>query len=264
MSVAAVPELRSFEAALAGRTAELLAGGDRLSAAFERDGWVALGPLVESGWEDRARAEARALIDGAARRCDITVSVTGDSPRRMELVGQAAIAAQGGLLPTLYASEATLALVCAVAGRVVTRCPYQPERFILSALSRPGDTHGWHWDDYPYALVWVLDAAAAGAGGVLEFVPRTVWDKRDPQVAAFLRRGPIGRAHVRSGEAYLLRSDTTLHRVSEILPGSGRRIAFAMAFADAGDGRLVTHETTECLYGVDASTGATDASIQAR
>jgi len=255
----------SFEEALAGRMAELLSDGGRISAAFARDCWVPLGPLIASGWEDRLRREARALLDVAARRCDLTVRATGDTPRRLDLVGQAAIAAHGGLLPRLYASDATLALVAAVSGRAVTPCPYEPERFILSALSRPGDTHGWHWDDYPYALVLVLDAALPGTGGELEFVPGTVWNKNDPQVAAIVRRGPVRRASVRSGEAYLLRSDTTLHRVTEIGPRGVRRIAFAMAFADANDARAVTHETTERLYGSDAATSAaTDASIQAK
>ena len=267
MSAAAEREAGSFEAALAACTAEPLAESHELSAAFRRDGWVPLGRLLEAVWEERLRREAHDLVASAALRRDVTVGVTGNSPRRMEIVGQSMIAAHGGLLPRLYAAESILALVAAVAGRPVRRCPYEPERFILSVLAKPGDTHGWHWDDYPYALVFIVDGPAPGGGGLLEFVPRTVWNKDDPRVAAFVRRGPVGRAHLRSGDAYLLRSDTTLHRVSELGPGSGRRIAFAMAFADVDDDRIVTHETTECLYGSSVPAGATratEASIQAR
>lgn len=166
----------------------------------------------------------------------------------MRTVGQREIAAAAPMLTELYYAESTRAMVSAISGVGAEICPFEPERFVLSSLSATGDTHGWHWDDYAFALVWVIDAPATGEGGEIELITDIEWNKRDPRLAEALAARTVAHHFVAGGEAYLLRSDTTLHRVSELARDS-QRVAYAMAYASPADRfRAVTHETTAQLY----------------
>ena len=63
--------------------------------------------------------------------------------------------------------------------------PFEPEEFVATRMQFAGDTHGRHWDDYAFALVMVLHAPKWG--GAVETIADTVWNKRDPQVDAYVR-----------------------------------------------------------------------------
>jgi hypothetical protein len=86
-------------------------------------------------------------------------------------------------------------------------------------------------------------------GGWVEFVPRTVWDKNDPDtVARVLRERVVERRdHVRD-DIYLLRGDTCMHRVAP-LAGDAFRLVLNLAWASGEDLRKpVSHETLNALY----------------
>jgi hypothetical protein len=68
------------------------------------------------------------------------------------------------------------------------RRPYEPEQFVITALDQDGDTHGWHWDDYSFALVWIIDCPPVAYGGFVQCVPHTEWDKNDPRLHKWLSR----------------------------------------------------------------------------
>lgn len=218
-----------------------------LRAQFRDEAYVELDDLIPPSLRALLRAETTALLDAHARRRDLRIAATGQTPRRYALLSYEAIMRHGTLAPAIYASPALQAFLGAIAAASVVPVPYAPERIIATRLERAGDSHGWHWDDYPYALVWVLRAPPPAAGGGVEFVPGTVWDKRDPQVARYLRERPVVRRSPRPGVAYLLRADTTLHRVAP-LAESGLREVLTFSYADADDARRdVTHETLEAL-----------------
>ncbi|MEU8435238.1 hypothetical protein AB0F18_20410 [Streptomyces sp. NPDC029216] len=87
-----------------------------------------------------------------------------------------------------------------------------------------GDTHGVHTDDYPYALVLFLEAPDTPAdGGLLQYVPHT-------SALDVLDNGPVHTRHHRAGDAYLLRSDTTAHRVSPLSRPGVRRTVLNFAY----------------------------------
>lgn len=238
-----------FERDLAEHLALLRAEcADALREQFRAESWVRVGRLLPQSWEHRAREEARALLERCGVRRDVRIAQTGNSPRRLCNVRQSEIAAGAQVLPALYYAEATRRLVSCIAGNDVQLCPFEPERFVLQALSRVGDTHGWHWDDYAYALVHVIEVPPDDAGGAVEYLPGVPWEKSRPRIAEHLAAGSVRVRRPASGEAYLLRSDTTLHRVAP-LERDATRVAYAMAYAHADDlARPITHETTEELY----------------
>jgi hypothetical protein len=140
-----------------------------------------------------------------------------------------------------------LALLSDVAGEAVVPVPYEPEELIATRLESAGDTHGWHWDDYGFALVWVLRAPPPSDGAALEFVTGVPWCKTDPRLEAILAERVPVRAHVAGGTVYLLRTDTTLHRVTP-LRRDVRRDALCFSYAAARDvARDVSHETLEAI-----------------
>lgn len=86
-------------------------------------------------------------------------------------------------------------------------------------------------------------------------VPHTVWHKKDPAIWPVLRDHPIQTHILERGDVYLLRAESTLHRVYPLLSDS-RRLIVNMAWASAADLRRPTsHETVETLWSAPARDG---------
>jgi hypothetical protein len=217
-------------------------------AEFARRGFVELTPLIGAELRERIAGEATAALDAFSLRRDVRIPATGMSPRRYRIVPRDAIAAACPRAAAYYRSPELLGLLAHVAGEPVAPVPYVPEEFIATRLERAGDTHGWHWDDYAFALVWVVRAPAASGGAALEFVADVPWRKDAPRVEAILAARPPSRVQVGAGTVYLLRADTTLHRVAPLVR-DGLRDALCFSYAAVRDlTRDVTHETLDYIF----------------
>jgi hypothetical protein len=86
----------------------------------------------------------------------------------------------------------------------------------------------------------------------LEFVPDTVWNKQQPDIARIVRTRAVRTVALVAGDVYLMRSNTTLHRVAPVRVG--RRTVLNMAFASVADPATVTsHETVDRLWSVEGA-----------
>ncbi|WP_156371054.1 HalD/BesD family halogenase, partial [Nocardia arizonensis] len=194
----------------------------RLTAArrdLDRRGAVLVSWLVPAAVRYAVAVEAVQLAEQAGVRRDLTFAETDFTPRRLTNVRQDQIVKQGDTIRRVYESGAVAKAIAAVTGQSVYPCPYEPEQFVITQLDRPGDTHGWHWDDYSFALVWVAETPDPTDGGFVECVPNTVWDKRRPGIEQILRERTIHRLAAKPGAVYLMRTTTTLHRVYPIRRG---------------------------------------------
>ncbi|MDE1674890.1 hypothetical protein [Nocardia gipuzkoensis] len=222
----------------------------RMTAAqdnLERYGAALVSWLVPASVRYAVAAEAIHLAERCGARRDLAFAETGFTPRRMRNVRRSQIAASGVAIREAYESPELTAVVAAVAGQSVYSCPYEPEQFVVTQLARPGDTHGWHWDDYSFALVWVAECPNPLDGGFVECVPGTVWDKRRPGIEQVLRDRAVHRLEAGPGQVYLMRASTTLHQVHPIR--RGRRTIVNMAFASEDElCRPVSHETMDALW----------------
>jgi hypothetical protein len=190
----------------------------------------------------------RAMANAGVRR-DMALPTTDESVRRYRLAGRAALAAASTTIDAFYRNADVLATLAQIVGEPIVPVPYEPEEYLATQLERAGDEHGWHWDDYAYALVFVLQAAPLGAGGELELIRDVPWHKSNPRVHEYVARGPIERFGLPSGSAYLLRAATTLHRVAP-LRVDARRTMVCFSYASQADlGRPIAHETLEALLG---------------
>ncbi|MEV3989945.1 hypothetical protein AB0J57_13675 [Streptomyces sp. NPDC049837] len=190
---------------------------------FGDSGYVPLHGLLDPSLLSLLRQEALRL-EKAGRRRDFTMECMDGSPRHLTTLGGQVIARQSALIPRLYADDAMVRLVSRLTGENIVTVADPVERHVLNILHRQGDTHGAHTDDYPYALVLFLEAPASTAdGGLLEYVPGTrhLDDLRTPTARS---------VHHRPGDAYLLRSDTTAHRVTPLTRAGLRRTVLNFAY----------------------------------
>src|SRR3546814_3617246 len=75
-----------------------------------------------------------------------------------------------------------------IAREEVLPCPDISEELFMARQERKGDTHGLHWGDYSFALIWILQAPPIEVGGLLQCVPHNSWNKEKPRVNEYLCR----------------------------------------------------------------------------
>ncbi|MBS0444624.1 MAG: hypothetical protein JSR59_01625 [Proteobacteria bacterium] len=227
-------------------------GADAIREARRRflaEGLVRL-PLLLSPQDRRLLLdEAVGLLDACGKRRDFKMEQTDGSPRRMRNVGGKDVAARSPMLCELYNDRQLRELVSAVIGEPALACPYDQERIVVTSLQQIGDTHGWHWDDYSIALVWVLQAPPIASGGLVQCVPHTRWNRDAPQILEHIVSSPIRTYYFDSGEIYLMQTRDTLHRVHPIVKLGCERIIMNFAYATKADTDLVdNHETVDALW----------------
>ncbi|MET9340059.1 MULTISPECIES: HalD/BesD family halogenase [unclassified Nonomuraea] len=223
---------------------------DELSAArqkFAAHGFATASFLVPPSIKEAVSGDVLSLIEESGVRRDLRFKETGGTPRRMRNVTRAEIAERSSVIPALYESEALVGLLSEIVDEPVLACPYEPEQYVITRLEHNGDTHGWHWDDYSFALVWVVECPPAEHGGFVQCVPGTTWNKQDPAIHRAFLGNPTLSFEVRAGDLYVMRTNTTLHRVYPI--SAGVRTIINMGYAAKSDLETVlTHETMDTLW----------------
>jgi hypothetical protein len=194
--------------------------------------------------------EVHELLATAAQRRDLTVASTGNSPRRYDAISRDDIVAGSTLIPSLYRSPALLRWLAGITGEEeMIAVPHEPEEILITRMAEPGDSHGWHWDDYPFAMIWLIEAPPAQDGATVEFIPHTVWNKENPRIEEHLTEHEIRRLNPVTGSIYLLRADTALHRVAPLTREGAVRTVLVLSFATPADlTRKVSHESMADVY----------------
>jgi len=213
-----------------------------------RDGYVKISDYLPRTVMASLQSDVKSIVDQAARRIDISVKATGNTPRKMSTVNFEDINKYGKFAPSLYGLKPLRNFLDLIAGHQVRDCEYQPERMTITKQEKPGDTHGWHWGDYQYALIFIVEAPPIDAGGLLQCVPHTTWDKKNPGINEFLRDNSIRSYYHQTGDIYFFRTDTTLHRTSP-LERDCLRIILNFTYAGPADlDKERTHETMDEIY----------------
>ncbi|MEH0638485.1 hypothetical protein ACFU6M_12125 [Streptomyces bottropensis] len=192
--------------------------------------------------------ELESMFLSQAKRRDLIIRQSGNTPRKFSNLDRDTLRAGSRVLPSIFRSDALISLLEQIVGSPVHRVPYVPEEYIAARLHKAGDVHGWHWDDYTWALVWIFKMPDAENGGSVEYIKRVPWNRDDPRVGELVEAGPVIRRHPKVGSAYLLKADTALHRVAP-LTYDAERMMICFTFAGEDDlTREVTHESMEALF----------------
>jgi len=179
---------------------------------FARNGFIIVRDVVPDSIRTAVREEVLTLLAQHAERRDLRLATTDNTPRRMSVVPSEYVAEHGSLIGTLYRSTARRGVLEQVTGEPLMDCPSKDEEFLITRQERAGDTHGWHWGDFSFALIWIIETPPLACGGMLQCVPHTRWDKKHAQIHEHLCENPIATYGFCTGDIYLLRTDTTLHR----------------------------------------------------
>lgn len=201
---------------------------------FRRDGFVKLRDVVTDPVREVVRTEVLELLAQNSERRDLFLQTTGGTPRHMSVVRSELIAETTGVITALYHHVPLRTVLGQIAGERVHSCPSADEEFLITQQHRKGDTHGWHWGDFSFALIWIIDTPPLEVGGMLQCVPHTTWNKEDPRIHSYLCDNPIATYGFAPGDLYFLRTDTTLHRTVP-LSSDATRIILNMTWAAEKD-----------------------------
>ncbi|MDH6123912.1 ArpA protein [Kitasatospora sp. GP82] len=205
--------------------------------------------LVPAELVTALRAEARKLADLNTRRIDITVPVTGNTPRRLGSLPNSLFQEHSELFTALYNSAEFRALLTSVVGTPILDATFEDEKITGTHQNRAGDTHGWHWGDHEFAWIFIAEAPSIEHGGMLQSVPHTPWDKENPAVHEKLAEGAIRTYYHGAGESYIFKTDTSLHRTVPIQTEGVERIIINLTFASLKDWlEEKSYETTNAVY----------------
>ena len=167
-----------------------------------------------------------------SNRKDFVMECMDNTPRHMTTVGGLVIAERSQVIVNMYHDSDLIAGISTVVGRHLAPAGDPVERHVLNMLHEAGDTHGFHIDDYPVALVMFIESPDCPDGcGQLEFC--AVENVHEAQT----------RTHS-VGDAYILRSDQLRHRVQPIHDGCRRTV---LNFAYAVEGESVNHTPSASL-----------------
>lgn len=227
---------------------DVRAGLPSWQASYRESDFVELAPFMPRDIWETALRELEDIFDKQAKRRDLIIKQSGNTPRKYSNIDRDALAQGSTVVPEIFRSPALYRLLEDIVGEKVLPVPYLPEEFIAARLHKAGDVHGWHWDDYTWALVWIFKMPDERNGGSLEYVQRVEWDRENPRVEELVAQGPVQRKHPTVGSAYLLKADTALHRVSPLSYDAERMIVCYSFATEADLSRPVDHESMEALY----------------
>jgi hypothetical protein len=166
----------------------------------------------------------------------------------MSTVGRKAIGEDSELIPAIYECKPLTDFLSRLAAQPVLPCPWEDEKYIIIRQHKKGDTHGWHWGDFSFTVIWIIEAPDLKYGGMLQAIPHTDWDKDDPRVHEYLLKHPIKTYGHVTGDMYFLRSDTTLHRTVPLSEEKTRIILNTCWGSESDQAKLQTHETMEAMF----------------
>lgn len=202
----------------------VLGEADRLSEQFSRDHFLVFDSILKDDGLALLRDESSRMQQDAVRK-EFDMDCMGSTKRRMTTLGAGVIDRLSSIVSGLYNDADFLAMLSAVYGEQLVPLVDDIDRYVLNVLQRQEDTFGGHFDDYPVSVVLVVEAPKPEFGGVPQLVPRA-------HSLADLDAEGVVEVLLKPGDAYILKADTTAHRVSP-LRSDVDRVAFNLAYTTA-------------------------------
>lgn len=222
---------------------------EHLKSTLSKDGVVCIDDFIPEHSIKELASEVDSLVANYGRNVNVHIESTGNTPRKYRSVSRDDVFAHAPLISRMYLDESLLSFIRMLADDTVIPCPYEPEQIVVNKMSSVGDTHGWHWDDYSYSLVIVLEAPCPANGAQVEFVDGTSWDKKSPKVSHYLSTRQTQSLKLSRGSIYILLGKRVMHRVSPLLSDDTRKI-ICFSYATEEERNLkVDHGSMENIYG---------------
>ncbi|NOV29743.1 hypothetical protein [Methylomonas sp. ZR1] len=151
-----------------------------------------------------------------ALRKDFLMPQTSYTPRKMTVVN-GSVTNNQAWLTTKYGNKELIKTLTRISGSKVRECDNLIENIIITRLHKKNDTHGWHYDDYPFALILCIESPRIKQGGFVEYI----------------NKGKTKRIYLKEGDGYFMRTDLVHHRVTPLKDDCVRTIInFTYAIAN--------------------------------
>lgn len=199
---------------------------------FAKFGFLLVTDFLHAVAKKKIKEQVLNLLAEHSERRDLALKTTGNTPRKMSVVRSEVIADKGDAVVGISKSPELLSFLGDIAMEKIYPGVSPDEEYLITKQEQKGDTHGWHWGDYSFALIWVVETPPIEYGGMLQCVPHTFWDKESPQIHQWLVDNPIFTYGLAPGDVYFLRTDTTLHRTVP-LNADKVRIILNMTYSSA-------------------------------
>lgn len=205
---------------------------------WEERHWVRFPGLLLGPGFPLLRDEVFRLRECAFRR-HFHMECMDGSPRYMNTLGGEGIQELSTLIPLLYSEPGFVDWLSSITGWKLTFLE-DMDRYVINDLIEVGDTFGAHYDDYPISVVFCIEGTSADQGGVTEMVPRA-------RSLADIHGPDVERLALPTGDVYMLKTDTTAHRVSPLLCPA-RRTVINLAYSYEGFVIAAPTESASLLY----------------
>ncbi|MFI5779578.1 hypothetical protein [Nocardia sp. NPDC051570] len=222
---------------------------DLLGTALRNNGVVQLDEFLPSVLEQELTEEADQLLRLHGRRVNALIPSTSNTPRKYVSVSRDNIFDHALTITQLYHDAELIRFLADLTKSDVITCPYEPEQIVVNRMSETGDTHGWHWDDYSYSLVCILEAPERQNGAQVEYVDGTSWNKGSANVQQYLDTLTVESLDVAPGSAYVLLGKRVMHRVAPLLRADTRKIVCFSYATEEERHTSVDHGSMEDIYG---------------
>ncbi len=173
---------------------------DSFKDQFFVEGCIALRGFLHPNFVAEVKALADELFINKAHRNDFLMPQTNFTPRHLYVVGGKVMDEQSHIM-SLYKETAKADWFKEIAGTDIELCSNPTEHVVMSRLIKTEDTHGWHEDDYAYALIMCIESPGLKRGGHVEYIDK---------------RGEFHRMRLEVGDAYVMRTDKVRHRVAPL------------------------------------------------
>lgn len=168
-------------------------------------------------------------------------SIGPDTPRYMSTLGGAKVFDQSPILAALYVHYEFRTLLSEIVDGPVYHNPDEREVVGLNYLLDVGNTHGWHLDDDAFAVIIMGHVPSQGNGGTVEVIPdwnlqaqKLGYQENEPledYVNKCRSLNLVREYYHTSGDAYLLRGDEALHRVTPLKTAHEKRAIIGFGYA---------------------------------
>lgn len=220
----------------------------KLSVEFEVNGLVNIQDLLPKAMWDQLSTETIKIVEEYGVKRNLTIEQSDSTKRALTTVGNDPCRSNGPCMSAIYDSIDFHSFLSEIAGERVSMFPNAVEQLAVSLLTEPGDTHGWHWDDCSFALIWMIECPPPSFGGFTQCIPNTGHEKGKTNIFEVLTKHPIRSYYFPQGSFYFFRSGTSLHQVHPLVKPA-RRLIINMDFvADSDLERALDTSTTELFY----------------
>lgn len=203
--------------------------------------------LPEKLWQQLSSETNRIMEDYGIKR-NVIVEQSDSTKRALTTVGNDPCRKNGPCMSAIYDNEDFHTFLSRIAGERVSMFPNSIEQLAVSLLTEPGDTHGWHWDDCAFALIWMIECPPPSFGGFTQCIPKTGHEKDKTNIFEVLTKYPIQSYYFPQKSFYFFRSGTSLHQVHQLVKPA-RRLIINMDLVSDGDlERQLDTSTTELFY----------------